>query len=202
MPQPIAGPSQAGAKARTAQDRDRPCCCRDQLSYPETKLVGRSAHSDQHAGPARQRRGPDQPRSSTCVLSKARRVDRCAQSAACSTEQPTGSSALRTVVPPATNARNKPMSEGPATRRRGRQRSLRISAIESARSHSRWAYCTAVLYRRSRKLTLGGHCPQQRTSNRTRDGTHGVTIRPRCGGIPSRTVALRKSDHTRLSEDL
>jgi hypothetical protein len=54
VPEPIAGPGETGAKTHSAQDRDRPRGGRDQLSYPETKQMRRGAHSDQHAGPARQ----------------------------------------------------------------------------------------------------------------------------------------------------
>jgi hypothetical protein len=35
-----AAPGEAGAQTHTAQDRDRPRCGRDQLSYPETQQVG------------------------------------------------------------------------------------------------------------------------------------------------------------------
>jgi hypothetical protein len=59
VPQPIAGPSEAGAKTHTAQDRDRPGGGRDELSYPESQQVGRSAYRDQDVIPARQRRSPD-----------------------------------------------------------------------------------------------------------------------------------------------
>ena len=52
---------------------------------------------------------------------------------------------------------------------------------------------------RSSDADLGWASPTDRTSTRTRQGSHGVTMRPRCGGIPSRTVALRQCDHTRLS---
>jgi hypothetical protein len=34
------------------------------------------------------------------------------------------------------------------------------------------------------------------------EGRNRVTIRPRCGGIPSRSAALRQSDDTRVSEVL
>jgi hypothetical protein len=59
MPQPIAGPAEADAETHTANDRDRPRGGRDELSYPETQQMGRSADSDQDPGPARQCRSPD-----------------------------------------------------------------------------------------------------------------------------------------------
>jgi hypothetical protein len=49
VPQPIAGPGQAGTKTHTAQDRDRPSGGRDELSYPETEQVSGSAHSNEDA---------------------------------------------------------------------------------------------------------------------------------------------------------
>ena len=49
VPQPIAGPGQAGTKTHTAQDRDRPGGGRDELSYPETEQVSGSAHSNEDA---------------------------------------------------------------------------------------------------------------------------------------------------------
>jgi hypothetical protein len=54
VPEPITGPGEAGAETHTAQDCDRPGGGRDQLSYPETKQVGRSTQRDPHTGPARQ----------------------------------------------------------------------------------------------------------------------------------------------------
>jgi len=49
VPQPIAGPGQAGTKTHTAQDRDRPGGGRDELSYPETEQGSGSAHSNEDA---------------------------------------------------------------------------------------------------------------------------------------------------------
>jgi hypothetical protein len=59
VPEPIAGPGETGAETHTAENRDRPGGGRDKLSYPETQQMRLSAHRDQHAGPARQCRGPD-----------------------------------------------------------------------------------------------------------------------------------------------
>ena len=50
---------QTRAKTRAAQNRDGPRGRGDELRYPETNQMGRSSHSDQHTGPARQRRNSD-----------------------------------------------------------------------------------------------------------------------------------------------
>jgi hypothetical protein len=61
------------------------------------------------------------------------------------------------------------------------------------------AYRTAVPDTRSRDADLGLASPTASNVYSNSGRSARVTIRPRCGGIPSRTVALRQCDHTRRS---